>query len=128
IWLTLALSVIASGFVIRIFIIVHDCTHESFFKSKRANRLIGTMTGIITLFAFEKWKRNHAIHHAPSSNLDKRGTGDVGIMTFDEYVASSWWKRLAYRLYRTLSVMFGLGPLYLFFLSDPFDRKGAIHK
>ncbi|HLR66876.1 fatty acid desaturase [Virgibacillus alimentarius] len=128
IWLTLALSVIASGFVIRIFIIFHDCTHQSFFKSKRANRLIGTMTGIITLFAFEKWKRNHAIHHATSSNLDKRGTGDVWIMTVDEYVASSLWKRLAYRLYRNPLVMFGLGPLYLFFISNRFNRKDANQK
>src|SRR5699024_4303673 len=128
IWLTLALSVIASGFVIRIFIIFHDCTHQSFFKSKRTNRLIGTMTGIITLFAFEKWKRNHAIHHATSSNLDKRGTGDVWIMTVDEYVASSLWKRLAYRLYRNPLVMFGLGPLYLFFISNRFNRKDANQK
>src|SRR5699024_906428 len=71
IWLTLALSVLASGFVIRTFIIFHDCTHQSFFKSPKANRIIGTITGIITLFAFEKWKRDHAIHHATSSNLDK---------------------------------------------------------
>ncbi|WP_174615117.1 fatty acid desaturase [Virgibacillus ihumii] len=125
IWLTLALAVVASGFVIRIFIIFHDCTHQSFFKNKKANRIVGTITGIITLFAFEKWKRSHAIHHATSSNLDKRGTGDVWVMTVDEYAEASFWGRLAYRLYRNPLIMFGLGPLYLFLLSNRFNRKGA---
>src|SRR5699024_12779010 len=107
IWLTLTLSFLASMFVILIFIIFHDCNHQSFFKSPKANRIIGTVTGIITLFAFEKWKRDHAIHHATSSNLDKRGTGDVWVMTVDEYVQASFWGRLAYRLYRNPIVMFG---------------------
>lgn len=125
IWLTLLLTIVASGFIIRIFIIFHDCTHYSFFKSNRANRIVGTITGVITLFAYEKWKRNHAIHHATSSNLDKRGTGDVWVMTVDEYLTASFWKRLAYRLYRNPIVMFGLGPLYLFLISNRFNRKGA---
>lgn len=125
IWLTLLLTIVASGFIIRIFIIFHDCTHYSFFKSNRANRIVGTITGIITLFAYEKWKRNHAIHHATSSNLDKRGTGDVWVMTVDEYIDASFWQRLAYRLYRNPIVMFGLGPLYLFLISNRFNRKGA---
>lgn len=128
VWLTMALSVLASGFVIRIFIIFHDCTHGSFFKSSKANRIVGTITGIITLFAFEKWKRDHAIHHATSSNLDKRGTGDVWVMTVEEYAAASFWGRLAYRLYRNPIIMFGLGPLYLFLLSNRFNRKGARRK
>ncbi|APC49906.1 fatty acid desaturase [Virgibacillus halodenitrificans] len=128
IWLSVALSVIAAGFVIRIFIIFHDCTHGSFFKSSKANRVVGTITGIITLFAFEKWKRSHAIHHATSGNLDKRGTGDVWVMTVEEYVQASVWERLAYRLYRNPIVMFGFGPLYLFLLSNRFNRKGAKRK
>ncbi|MDY7046656.1 fatty acid desaturase [Virgibacillus sp. M23] len=128
IWLTLGLAVVASGFVIRIFIIFHDCTHSSFFKSPKANRMVGTLTGIITLFAFEKWKRSHAIHHATSSNLDKRGTGDVWVMTVNEYKEASFWRRLAYRLYRNPIIMFGLGPLYLFLLSNRFNRKGARRK
>lgn len=128
IWLTLALTVVASGFVIRIFIIFHDCAHQSFFKNKKANRITGTITGIITLFAFEKWKRSHAIHHATSSNLDKRGTGDVWVMTVEEYAAASFWGRLKYRLYRNPIIMFGLGPLYLFLLSNRFNRKGAKRK
>ncbi|RYG72370.1 fatty acid desaturase [Lentibacillus lipolyticus] len=128
IWLTLALTVLASGFVVRIFIIFHDCTHGSFFKNGKANRLVGTITGIITLFAFEKWKRSHAIHHATSGNLDKRGTGDVWVMTVDEYINASFWGRLVYRLYRNPIVMFGLGPMYLYLLSNRFNRKGAKRK
>ncbi|ASK61925.1 fatty acid desaturase [Virgibacillus phasianinus] len=127
-WLTLGLAVIASGFVIRIFIIFHDCTHMSFFQNKRANRIVGNITGIITLFAYEKWKRDHSIHHATSSNLDKRGTGDVWVMTVDEYVAASFWGRLSYRLYRNPLVMFGLGPIYLYLISNRFNRKGAKRK
>lgn len=128
IWLSLALSIIASGFVIRIFIIFHDCTHLSFFKNKKANRIVGTITGIITHFAFDKWKRSHTIHHATSSNLDKRGTGDIWVMTVDEYLEASFWGRLAYRLYRNPIVMFGFGPLYLFLVSNRFNRKGAKRK
>ncbi|GAB3049071.1 Delta(5) desaturase DesA [Virgibacillus ainsalahensis] len=128
IWLGLALAVVAAGFVVRVFIIFHDCTHGSFFKSSKANRIVGTITGIITHFAFDKWKRSHAIHHATSSNLDKRGTGDVWVMTVNEYIEASFWGRLAYRLYRNPIVMFGLGPLYLFLLSNRFNRKGAKQK
>lgn len=125
IWLTLALAVAAAGFVIRIFIIFHDCTHYSFFKNNKANRIIGTLTGIITLFAYEKWKREHAIHHGTSSNLDKRGTGDVWVMTVDEYVEATPMARFGYRLYRNPIVMFGLGPIYLFLIANRFNRKDA---
>ncbi|WP_079528970.1 fatty acid desaturase [Halobacillus hunanensis] len=127
-WLAIPIAMIAGVFVIRIFIIFHDCTHQSFFKNKKANRVIGTITGILTLFPFEKWKRDHSIHHATSSNLDKRGTGDVWVMTVDEYVAATFWGRLAYRLYRNPIVMFGLGPIYLFLISNRFNRKGAKRK
>ncbi|WP_337017041.1 fatty acid desaturase [Oceanobacillus massiliensis] len=125
IWLSLALSVVAAGFVVRIFIIFHDCTHMSFFKNAKANRIVGTITGVITHFAFEKWKRDHSIHHATSSNLDKRGTGDVWVMTVEEYKEASFWGKLSYRLYRNPIVMFGLGPVYLFLVSNRFNRKGA---
>ncbi|MFD1852023.1 fatty acid desaturase [Oceanobacillus bengalensis] len=128
IWLSLALSVVAAGFVVRIFIIFHDCTHMSFFKNSKANRIIGTITGIITHFAFEKWKRDHSIHHATSSNLDKRGTGDVWVMTVEEYREANFWGKLAYRLYRNPIVLFGLGPIYLFLVSNRFNRKGAKRK
>ncbi|WP_408011450.1 fatty acid desaturase [Pseudalkalibacillus sp. A8] len=128
IWISFALAVVAACFVVRTFIIFHDCTHQSFFKNKKANRVLGTITGIITHFPFEKWKRSHTIHHATSGNLDKRGTGDVWVMTVDEYVAATVWARLLYRLYRNPIVMFGLGPFYLYFISNRFNRKGAGRK
>ncbi|MFD1708172.1 fatty acid desaturase [Siminovitchia sediminis] len=125
IWLTLGIAVIASGFVVRIFIIFHDCTHGSFFKNKKANDLLGTLTGILTLFPYEKWKREHAIHHASSSNLDKRGIGDIWMMTIDEYQQASNWGRIGYRFYRNPLVMFGLGPLYLVLVSNRINVKNA---
>ncbi|MDL4841211.1 fatty acid desaturase [Aquibacillus rhizosphaerae] len=128
VWLTVALSIVAAGFVVRTFIIFHDCTHQSYFKNKKANRILGTITGIITHFAFEKWKRSHSIHHATSGNLDKRGTGDMWVMTIDEYLNASWWEKLTYRLYRNPVVMFGLGPVYLFLVDNRFNRKGAKRK
>lgn len=125
IFLTIALSIAASGFIVRTFIIFHDCTHGSFFKSKKANSIVGTITGILTLFAYEKWKRDHSIHHATSSNLDKRGVGDVWVMTVEEYVAATPGRRFAYRLYRNPIVMFGFGPLFLYLVSNRFNRKDA---
>lgn len=127
-WLAVPFIILAAGFVIRTFIIFHDCTHGSFFKNPKANRVVGTITGIITHFAFEKWKRSHTIHHATSSNLDKRGTGDVWIMTVEEYAKAGFWERFTYRLYRNPIVMFGLGPLHLFFIDNRFNRKGAKKK
>ncbi|WP_186576002.1 fatty acid desaturase [Aquibacillus kalidii] len=128
IWLSILCSVIAAGFVVRTFIIFHDCAHQSFFKNKKLNRVIGTITGVITHFAYEKWKRSHSIHHATSGNLDKRGTGDIWVMTVDEYINASTWERIQYRLYRNPFVMFGLGPIYLFLIDNRFNRKGAKSK
>lgn len=127
-WLMLPFAMVAAGFVVRTFIIFHDCTHGSFLKGRKANDIIGTITGILTLFAYEKWKREHAIHHASSSNLDKRGVGDIWVMTIDEYVEASKGKRLAYRLYRNPLVMFVLGPFYLVLVSSRFNRKDARRK
>ncbi|GGH73495.1 omega-6 fatty acid desaturase (delta-12 desaturase) [Pullulanibacillus pueri] len=128
VWLTIPLAILAAGFVIRIFIIFHDCAHLAFFKNKRANRIVGTITGIITMFPYEQWKREHSIHHATSSNLDKRGVGDVWVMTVDEYVEASFWGRLQYRLYRHPIVLFGLGPLFLFLIKSRFNQKGVKKK
>lgn len=128
VWLMIPFAVVAAGFVVRTFIIFHDCTHGSFFRGKKANDFIGTITGVLTLFAYEKWKREHAIHHASSSNLDKRGVGDIWVMTIDEYVAASKWQRLGYRLYRNPLVMFVLGPLYLVLITSRFNRKDARRK
>ena len=124
----LPFAIIAAGFVIRTFIIFHDCTHGSFFKDRRANDIVGTITGVLTLFAYSKWKREHAIHHASSSNLDKRGVGDIWVMTIEEYVEASKWQRFAYRFYRNPIVLFVIGPIYLVLISSRFNRKDARQK
>ncbi|PEA09788.1 fatty acid desaturase [Bacillus cereus] len=127
-WLSLVPSLLAAGFMTRIFIIFHDCTHYSFFKSRRANRIVGTCMGVLTLFPFDQWGHEHSIHHATSGNLDKRGTGDIWTLTVNEYLAAPFRRRLAYRLYRNPFVMFGLGPIYVFLLKNRFNRKGARKK
>jgi omega-6 fatty acid desaturase (delta-12 desaturase) len=124
-WLTLLFAILASGFVIRIFIVFHDCCHQSFFKSRKANEILGTIAGVITLVPYHQWKHSHAMHHATSSNLDKRGIGDMWLYTVEEYVAASPWKRLAYRLYRSPFVMFGIGPIATFLVQYRFNVKGA---
>jgi acyl-lipid omega-6 desaturase (Delta-12 desaturase) len=127
-WLALIPIVIAAGFLVRTFIIFHDCTHHSFFKSRRANRIVGTLTGVLTLFPFDQWGHEHSVHHATSGNLDKRGTGDIWTLTVEEYLAAPLKTRLAYRFYRNPLVMFGLGPIYVFVLKNRFNRKGARKK
>lgn len=112
----------------RVFIIFHDCTHHSFFKSRRVNRIVGTCMGVLTLFPFDQWGHEHSVHHATSGNLDKRGTGDIWTLTVNEYLAAPFRLRLAYRLYRNPLVMFGLGPIYVFLLKNRFNRKGARKK
>ncbi|MUT65132.1 fatty acid desaturase [Paenibacillus sp. NEAU-GSW1] len=127
-WLTLAVGIVASGFVIRTFIIFHDCCHGSFFKSKRANAILGTITGVLTHVPYSQWKYSHSIHHASSGNLDKRGLGDIWILTVDEYESAPRWRQIAYRLYRNPLVMFGLGPIAVFLIQYRFNRKGAKRK
>ncbi len=124
-WLALPLLIVAAGFVIRTFIIFHDCTHGSFFNNKKANDIVGTITGVITLMPYRKWRYSHTRHHATSSNLDKRGEGDMWLLTVEEYAEASFWKRLAYRLYRNPLVMFGLGPILVFLIQSRFNRRGA---
>ncbi|NLY79787.1 MAG: fatty acid desaturase [Lysinibacillus sp.] len=127
-WLSVLCGVVASGFVVRTFIIFHDCTHGSFFSSRKANDIVGNITGILTTFPYSKWRREHLIHHATSGNLDKRGIGDIDMLTVDEYLALSKIKRIGYRLYRNPFVMFGLGPLYLVLVLNRFNRKDAKKK
>jgi acyl-lipid omega-6 desaturase (Delta-12 desaturase) len=119
-WLTLALAVLASGFMVRVFIIFHDAGHGSFFNSQRANDVTGITTGILTFTPYYAWRHSHAIHHATSGDLDRRGVGDVWTMTVDEYVASPWRKRAAYRFFRFPLVTMGLGPLFMFLISHRF--------
>ena len=111
--LALALSVVAAGFLVRTFIIMHDCGHGSFFRSRRANDLVGFVTGALTLTPYAQWAKDHAIHHATSGRLDKRGYGDIETLTVAEYLALGRLDRLKYRLYRNPAVLLLLGPLWL---------------
>jgi acyl-lipid omega-6 desaturase (Delta-12 desaturase) len=113
-WLSLALTVPAAGFLVRLFMIQHDCGHGSFFRRRAANDWVGRVLGAVTLTPYDVWRRSHAIHHASSGNLEHRGIGDINTLTVREYLVMSRWRRLGYRLYRNPIVMFGLGPAYLF--------------
>jgi omega-6 fatty acid desaturase (delta-12 desaturase) len=124
-WGTLALAVVAAGFLVRIFIFFHDCGHQSFFASRRANTILGYICGILTFTPFEAWSHEHGVHHATAADLDRRGVGDVETMTVDEYLAAPWYKRLAYRLFRNPLIMFGLGPIGVFVIAQRFPKKGA---
>jgi omega-6 fatty acid desaturase (delta-12 desaturase) len=112
VWLTLALAVPAGGFLLRTFIIFHDCAHGSFLSSRRANLWVGRLCAFVTYQAFANWKHSHAIHHGSAGDLDRRGTGDVPTYTVEEYEAMSWRGRLGYRLFRNPLVMFGIGPIW----------------
>ena len=116
-WIALLLTIPAGVFLVRLFMIQHDCGHGSFMPSKAANDWIGRVLGIFTLTPYDYWRRAHAIHHATAGNLDRRNNmGDIKTLTVDEYLALNWLGRLGYRLYRNPLVMFGLGPFYNFFL------------
>ncbi|MFD1676544.1 fatty acid desaturase [Alicyclobacillus fodiniaquatilis] len=124
-WITIPLAVLASGFFIRIFIIFHDCCHHSFFKSRKANEMVGIITGILTFFPYHQWKYEHSVHHATSSDLARRGTGDMWMVTVNEYAEMAPLWRIIYRLYRNPIVMFGFGPIHLFLNQYRLNRKGA---
>jgi len=117
-WLCLLLAVPAAGFLVRLFMIQHDCGHGAFFRHRLANDWVGRAIGILTLTPYDFWRRTHAIHHANSGNLARRGIGDIKTLTVREYLALSRWGRLQYRLYRHPIIMFGVGPAYLFILQQ----------
>ncbi len=129
-WLSFALAPLAAGLLIRTFMIQHDCGHGSFLPSKLANDWMGRAIGVLTFTPYDYWRRSHAIHHATSGNLDRRGIGDIKTLTVREYFARSARGRLLYRLYRHPLVMFGIGPAYTFLIESrlPFGfmRKGAM--
>lgn len=106
----------AGALLVRLFIIQHDCGHQSMFSNKKVNDWVGRLIGILTLTPYDHWKRGHALHHASSGNLDRRGMGDVVTLTVEEYKAATKWEQLKYRMYRHPVVMFGIGPAYVFFL------------
>jgi acyl-lipid omega-6 desaturase (Delta-12 desaturase) len=115
-WLSLLIAIPAAGFLVRLFMIQHDCSHGAFFRHRLANDWVGRVIGVLTLTPYDFWRRSHAIHHATVGNLDRRGQGDIDTLTVREYTARSPWKRFCYRLYRHPLVMFGIGPAYLFLL------------
>lgn len=117
-WLSLPIAVLAAGFLVRLFMIQHDCSHGAFFRHRLANDWVGRVIGVLTMTPYGHWRRTHAMHHATSGNLDRRGLGDVDTLTVREYRALPFWRRLAYRLYRHPLVMFGVGPAYLFILQQ----------
>ncbi len=114
--LTLGLAVIAGLLLVRVFIIFHDCGHGSFFKSRRANDMLGFICGMLTFTPYGHWTWQHAVHHQTSGDLDRRGEGDIWTLTVDEYLKSSKWTRFTYRLARNPFVMFVLAPLVMFYV------------
>jgi acyl-lipid omega-6 desaturase (Delta-12 desaturase) len=124
-WITALLALLAGSLSVRIFIIFHDCGHGSFFKSRTANDIVGFICGMLTFTPYLHWRWEHALHHATSGDLDRRGVGDIWTLTVEEYLASPRLTRLAYRLMRHPVVLFGLGPLYLFFIQMRIPSKKA---
>lgn len=123
-WLTLALALPAAGFLMRSFIIVHDCGHGSFFRSRRANRWTGFWIALLTFLPAYRWSREHARHHAAAGDLDNRGSGDIWTLTVEEYAALPRGKRLAYRFYRNPIVLLVLGPIWVFLIQYRFVSPG----
>ncbi|HYF35542.1 MAG TPA: fatty acid desaturase [Prosthecobacter sp.] len=124
-WLTIPIAMLTGLLLVRIFIIFHDCGHGSFFKSKLANDITGFIAGLLTITPYYHWRWEHSLHHATSSDLDRRGTGDVWTLTVEEYLQSSRWRRFAYRLARNPFVLFVLAPTGLFLVRQRFPSPKA---
>lgn len=115
-WLTLLLALPTAGFLVRLFIIQHDCGHGAFFKKRRSNDTVGIICGIFTLVPYKFWRKGHAVHHAHHAELEERGIGDVWTMTVQEYSQARWWKRIIYRIFRNPFFLFGIAPTVNFLL------------
>jgi len=124
-WLTALLTLPTAGLLVRTFIIMHDCTHNSFLPSRRWNDIVGYVTGVLTLTPFDQWRRDHALHHASSGDLDRRGHGDINTLTVREYLARDKWGRFKYRAFRHPFTLFGLGPLHLI-INQRFRVAGSV--
>jgi omega-6 fatty acid desaturase (delta-12 desaturase) len=123
--LVLALAVPAGGFLLRTYIVFHDCAHGSFLGSKRANAWLGNVLAVIVFSSFQSWRHSHAVHHATAGDLDRRGVGDVLTLTVDEYRAAPWRRRAAYRLFRNPLVMFSVGPIYALMVQPRLVSRSA---
>ncbi len=124
-FLTVALAILAAGFLVRVFVVFHDCAHGSLLPSKRGNIVLGTVLGLFVLSPFRRWRHDHAVHHATSGDLDRRGVGDIVTLTVAEYRARSRRGRIAYRLIRNPLVMFGLGPVFAMVVGPRIVARGA---
>jgi omega-6 fatty acid desaturase (delta-12 desaturase) len=124
-WLSLFLAIPTAGFMVRTFIIFHDCGHGSFFRSKKANDALGIVTGMMVWTAYYYWRRDHAIHHATAGDLDRRGVGDVMTLTVEEYLALPRRKKIAYRVMRHPLILFTIGPLIVFVFAHRFWHRGT---
>lgn len=117
-FLTGVLCVVAGAFLVRLFMIQHDCGHGAFFNNRTANDWVGRALGVLTLTPYDVWRRSHSIHHSGAGNLEKRGLGDIHTLTVNEYYAGSWLQRLHYRMYRHPVTLFLIGPIYIFGLQN----------
>lgn len=124
-WLSLPVCILAAGFMVRTFIIFHDCGHGSFFKSQKANDILGVITGILTFTPYYRWKHDHAIHHATAGDLDRRGVGDVYTMTVQEFLKAPWWKRVGYAVMRNPLAMFLIGSVAVFVITQRIPLGGG---
>ncbi|GDX39788.1 fatty acid desaturase [Armatimonadota bacterium] len=124
-WQVLPLALLASGFLVRIFIFFHDCGHGSFFSSRTLNRIVGYICGVLTFTPYEEWRLAHAGHHAHAADLERRGEGDIWTMTIEEFQAAPKRTQLAYRFYRNPLVLFVFGPPIMFMLLSRRPHKGA---
>lgn len=131
-WLTLLLCIPTAFFVVRLFLIQHDCGHGAYFRSAWANNYLGRLIGILTATPYDYWRDTHATHHATTGHLEKRGDGDINTMTVKEFDSASKWRKALYWLYRHPVVMFGIGPMYVFLIKQrlpldfPFARKKRV--
>ena len=127
-WLCLIPVLVAAPFLVRIFVIFHDCCHSSFFSAKWANQLTGYISGILVYTPYQDWRQAHLRHHATAGNLDKRGVGDIWTLTVEEYLAAPKTKRIIYRIFRNPFFLFGCGPSFVFIILQRFSQKGIRHK
>lgn len=124
-WLVLPVIILAAGFMVRVFILFHDCCHGSFFENKHANDWVGRLLGVVVFTPYDAWKHDHSVHHATAGNLDKRGVGDVPTWTVAEYLTKPWYARLGYRLMRNPVILLTAVSFYVFAISHRFWLPGT---